>query len=110
MIKKLKSNSAETLIESLVAMLIAVLSMAFLTTSILTAANVNGATKNADRQYSINLQAAEGQKEGAYLGDITLEISFFKNGSTQITEKQTIEAKAYGRGEFLSYDYNEAGE
>lgn len=56
---KVKSNKGETLIETLVSILIAALSVALLTTSVLAAARINKTIREADEEFYSKLAAAE---------------------------------------------------
>ncbi len=96
--KKLKQQIGETLIESLVALMIAILSMALLSTAVLTAANVNKATREADEEYASELQQAEGLQ--GIPEEATVKITF-GNGSV---EQATVSLYG-GEGDFISYDY-----
>ena len=60
MMKKIKQNSGETLIETLVSMLIAVLCMGLLCSSVMAATNINKKTRELDDKYASDLQRAEG--------------------------------------------------
>lgn len=57
--KKLKSENGEGLVEVFAAILIASLSVAFLTVSVMTAVNMNRAAESADKRYYDSITAAE---------------------------------------------------
>jgi Tfp pilus assembly protein PilE len=59
MIRKLKQNKGETLVESLIAVLIAVLAMGLVATATISAANINKSTREADAAYAEELEKAE---------------------------------------------------
>ena len=56
---RIKNNKGETLIETLVSILIAALSVALLTTSVLAAARINKTVSDADAEFYAKLEAAE---------------------------------------------------
>ena len=62
--KKIKAQNGETLIEAMVSLLIAMLAMMFLTTSVMAAAHINKATREADEAFEEELKYAEGRMEG----------------------------------------------
>lgn len=61
--RKLKAQNGETLIEAMVSLLIAMLAMMFLTTSVMAAASINKATREADEAFEEELKYAEGRME-----------------------------------------------
>lgn len=63
MIKKLRQKKGETLIEALVSMLIALLSMGILSSAVLVAANINKENRQRDAEYAEKLYQAEGMVE-----------------------------------------------
>ncbi len=105
MMKKLKTQLGETLVETLVAMLIAVMSMALLSTAVLTAANINKANRELDEQYAADLAEAEGQLEAVANTAFKLKINFEYGTPKEIAND---ELKLYGSGQFISYDYEPA--
>lgn len=56
---KIKCNKGETLIETLVSILIAALSVALLTTAVVAAARINKTIREADEAFYAKLEAAE---------------------------------------------------
>lgn len=99
MIKKLKKNNGETLVEALVSLLIAVLSMALVASASLAAANLNENNREADKAFAEELEQAE-----LYLSDEvlskTIEIRF-SSGNLEPIEKTV---NVYGDGSrFASY-------
>ena len=60
MFQKLKQKKGETLVEVLVSLMIALISMSILTLSVITAARLNIETRRLDKAYSEELQIAEG--------------------------------------------------
>lgn len=123
--KKLKQDKGETLIESLVSMLIAVLSMGMLCTSVMASAKINAANEKADKIFAYQLNAAETMTTPNY-GETNnfenrLTLSFQINGAViDYVEVQNLndgdtsdnELIFYGgvkMGDediaFLSYDY-----
>lgn len=59
--KKLRSQRGDTLTETLAALLLVVLTMAFLATSLVTAARINAGVRQADT--ALKYDAAEGEKK-----------------------------------------------
>ena len=59
--KKLRSQRGDTLTETLAALLLVVLTMAFLATSLVTAARINAGVRQTDTALKYN--AAEGEKK-----------------------------------------------
>lgn len=96
--KKLKSNKAETLLESLISLLIATLSITFLSTSIVTAARTNQLVKNADATFTTDLACAE--MKNVEEGKQSLTISFTEDSISP----QTVDVQVYGQGAFISYE------
>lgn len=103
MIKKLKQQSGETLVESLVSLLVAVLSIALVASSILASTYINARTQQADDKYNKELQIAEGHMEEEGYASTEVEVTIaFSSG-----EKVTVEATLYGgeNSDFSAYDY-----
>ena len=59
--KKLRSQRGDTLMETLAALLLVVLTMAFLATSLVTAARINAGVRQTD--IALKYDAAEGEKK-----------------------------------------------
>lgn len=96
--QKLIQNKGETLIEALVAVLIAFLSMAMLCASMLSASKINSETKKADVKFKNDLIKAEALEGTGDSSNVKLS---FGNGSSQ-----TVTVKLYGTGgDFVGYDY-----
>ena len=109
MIKKLKSQKAETLIEALLSFLIVFMSMGLLSTSVLTATNMNKTTRALDEKYSSELQVAEARSEEGYTAK-QVEVSIrFQKGLGVAERNKTIKVKLYGTDDssFISYQYEE---
>jgi len=101
MIQKLKKNNAETLIETLVSMLVIVLCMGILNSSILAATNVNKKTRELDETFTADLQRAEGYiSESGYEKDteqkVTIEFPNNPNAFGTGTNKKSIKVTLYG--------------
>lgn len=93
---KLKSSKAETLLETLVSILIAALSVTLLATSVMVAARINKAANDADLRFNRELGEAElGSKPGIKNSPLVIK---FADGSTE-----NISVDLYGSGEFASY-------
>ncbi len=112
MIEKLKQKKGETLIETLVSMLIAVLSMGILCTAVMAANNLNSQTREMDEKYSSQLQEVEGLDENADTSTQTLTISFQSTDGSILYQTTTADVTMYGGDEsaFLSYDYEPGGD
>jgi len=103
MIKKLREKKAETLIEAMVSLLVVLLSMGMLSTTMLTATNINLQTREADEKYNNQLQHAEGliEEEGYEVVEVEVELKF------QSVDSETVKVKLYGGEDsiFAAYDY-----
>lgn len=96
--QKLIQNKGETLIEALVAVLIAFLSMAMLCASMLSASKINEKTKKADDKFKGDLFQAEALQGTSTTSNVKLS---FGNGSSS-----TVSVDLYGSGgDFVGYDY-----
>lgn len=107
MLKKLKDKKGETLVESLVAMLIALLSMVMLTSCTTAAANINAATRAMDKKFAEELERAEGMmaEAGYETKNIKVKLTFDTCGV------QTADVTLYGgdAGTFVTYEYDAGG-
>ena len=86
-IKKLKSDKGETLVETLISMLIVVLSVTMLAGSIVTAARINQAAKDMNAPVQLDNafgKAAEVQltHEGAAYSVIKINVTLYKTGGS----------------------------
>jgi len=104
MIRKLQSNKGETLIEAMVSLVIAVLAMGLVVTATMAATNINKSTKDADKTFAEDLQAAEIYSETPVSKTLQIKVTdgpFLtetEGGSEQIT------VDVYGAGSnFASY-------
>jgi len=106
--KKLKAQKGETLIEAMVSLLIALLAVMFLTTAVLTAANINKATREADEKFAEELKYAEGRikEAGREIEQKELLIDF------ESLDDVRVDVEVYGgiEGLFISYDEMEVSE
>lgn len=59
MIRKLRNNKGETMVEALIALLIAVLSLGLVSSATIAAANMNKIAKETDQKFAEEIQAAE---------------------------------------------------
>ena len=99
MIKKLKKKNGETLLETLVSLLIAVLAMGLVSTAALAAANMNEKNKEADKRYAEELLKVETYNTSAQTKK--LKITFEVESSL---ENREIDVNVYGvDGTFTSY-------
>ena len=119
--QKLKQKKGETLVEALISMMIALLSMAFLCSSVMVATNINIANRNNDEKFSEQLKKAETMQtpnvEAGNDASKVLEVSFQKNGveveHVTVQNVGAIEESEHSlifyAGEendiFISYDY-----
>lgn len=88
--KKLRSQRGDTLAETLAALLLVVLTMAFLATSLVTAARINAGVRQSDT--ALKYDAADGEKK-------TLTITRENNSVTK-------SVKVYEtKGGYRYYDY-----
>lgn len=97
MLKKLKKNNGETLIEALVALLIAVVSMSLVASASLAVAKLNEKNRKADKEFAEELEQAE-----LYLSDEVLN----KTITIEFTKGDPVEktVRVYGDGSrFASY-------
>lgn len=93
--KKLTSQRGETLIETLVSLLVAVLSVGILTSAMTVSARINKSNREADKKYAQELQNAEGLLVSN--SAVQVELHF---------EHETTSAGAIlygGDGSFVSY-------
>ena len=96
MMKKLKQNKGETLMEALISLAIAVLAVSLVASAALAAANINKNTRLADRRLAEELEAAE--TYSATHTSKTLKI----DGIGATTQEITVDV--YGDGSnFASY-------
>ena len=116
MIKKLKQKSGETLVETLFAMLIAVLSMSLLCSAVMAASNINMQTRELDEAYEDELNAVEGMDDSVKKStNQSLVITFYPDGQSSYSvytseiDGSSVTIYAEDDGEFLSYDYNRGG-
>lgn len=96
MMKKLKQNKGESLLEALVSMLIAVLAMGLITTAVLAAGSMNKSNREADQKFSKELEQVEtyvAEKQSKQM------IIIFADGS-----QKTVYVDVYGKdGRFASF-------
>ena len=103
--KKLLQNSGETLVETLVAIVITVLSIGFLTSAVLASVNINKKVKDRDIKYKEDLQKAECLLDEDRINtNQLLDINFTYEEGSQNT---VVKVDVYGEedGIFVSYTY-----
>lgn len=105
MIKKLKQKKGETLVETLVALLIATFSVMLLTAAITGSARVNKQNSDSDKSYADDLRKVESYDKTA--GNMVETGLIFDFGSGN-TEEITIELYG-GTGKLASYKAKEDG-
>ena len=105
---KIDSQSGETLVEVLVSLLISTIAIGLLFTSIMTAAHINQANKEADAKFYKELQIAETliSQEGYESEEIQIHIIF------QTVDDKTLDVTRYGGedGAFASYTHTTEGD
>lgn len=84
MIQKLKQNKGETLIETMISMLIAVLCMGILCTSVAAATNINKKTREMDEKYAKELRIAESRSAEAGTTEGKVIIDFAEEADVEI--------------------------
>lgn len=101
MIRKLRQKKGETLIETLVAMLVIVLSVALLCTCVMSAANINKQTREADEEFREELLAAENRTGTSQTKQVQITST---SGNLGV---KLVEVTVYGEAanDFISYDY-----
>lgn len=99
-LKKLKSENGESIVEVLAAILIASLSVAFLTASVMTAVNMDRAAEAADAGYYESITAAETKALPDGDGKVTIQGS---------GKNKDIEIQFYGGDDMYSYQKQEVG-
>ena len=98
MIRKLRENNGETLIEAMVSLLIAVLAMGLVSTAVISATKINKNTREADARFADELEAAE--IHSATSTESALKIDFSDGSISDIT----VNVDVYGDGSiFASY-------
>lgn len=107
MINKLRQKKGETLIETMVSLLIAVLSVMMLATAVLASTNINKQTSEADQKYQSQLKEVEGLDESIKKEEVRLSITFSSPDGAATYESATAKVLLYGEDEsqFLSYEY-----
>lgn len=89
MIRKLKNNKGETLVETMVALLIAVLAVGLVATASIAASKMNEANRAADMKIRQDLELVETHTAGKELKQMTI---IFGDGSHSI-----IDVNVFGR-------------
>ncbi len=111
-IKKLQSQKGEMLVESLISMLIAVLSMGLIASSVMAASRINEKNRENDAAYSQGLQAAEGRLE-LETETLTPQITITFSSDDRVAElganrsSKAVDVVLYGGREFVSYERKE---
>lgn len=110
MIRKLRQRKGETLVETLISMLIAVLSMGILSMATMTATNVNQEIREIDEKYNEELRQVESLDDSVKMSIQTLNLSFESADGTTVYDTDTVSVTVYGNDDaaFLSYDYANA--
>lgn len=110
--KKLREQKGEMLMESLISLLVIVLSIGLLASCVMAATNINQKTRELDAEYNEQLQTAEGRlTELAVILDPQVTITFHSEdrinefGSNR-SEKH-IDVRLFGGEKFVSYEQKE---
>lgn len=109
MIKKLKQKKGETLIEALISLLIAVLSMMILSTAVLVSSNINKENRERDNEYAQQLYDAEGLAVEMDDRNVKVHVQF----EGDLADKSAdIDIILYGgeNNDFVSYEEKETEE
>ena len=110
--KKLREQKGEMLMESLVSLLVIVLSIGLLASCVMAATNINKQTRQMDEMYNAQLQAAEGrlaELEGVLNPQVTITF----HSDDRVNElggdrsAQHIDVTLYGGDKFISYEQKE---
>ena len=111
MIKKLRQKKGETLVDTMVSLLIAVLSVVMLSTAVLTTTKINQQTREMDERFNAQLLEAEGLDNSVKKKNVQISIRFSSLDDSAVYENSTAEVLLYGNPEsdFLSYDYKPEG-
>lgn len=101
MLKKLKSSKAETLLETLVSIMIAVMSVTLLSTAIMASTEINKTTKEADAVFAEQVAQAE-LGTGEVFEDEKVTVQF--EGGSRVDVTVDIYASGEGgTGDYISY-------
>lgn len=103
MIRKLQTNNGETLIEAMISLLIAVFALGLVASATIAAANINKSTKEADKKFAEELQAAE--IYSAPTESKKLQIKFEDGSFLVIDGDNYVNVNVYGESDstFASY-------
>ena len=96
MLKKLKNSKAETLLETLISILVAVMSITLLSTAVMASARMNVATRAADAAFAKEVAEAELGTE-LNLEDQIITVRFSDGSHKNVT------VDIYGSGTYASY-------
>lgn len=103
--KKLRQSRGETLVETLLSLMIAVLSIGLIATSVMAATNINRKVEAMDAAYKQQLQTAECYESTSRKQ--ALQITFRDRYGMSLIDTQTTEVEVYGEdgSAFISYRY-----
>lgn len=106
---KLCQNKGETLVETLFALVIAVLSIGLITAAVTTSANVTKKIRVIDEKYKNDLQIVECY-EGSTQSKV-LTVTFYDTYGMPIGDSAEKFVDVYGEADsaFISYDYEPGG-
>ena len=108
MLKKLKKQNGETLIESLVSVLICVMAMTMLAGSMVATARINHTNREADKKYEEDLKCAEAYdtEEAETSSEKIQFIIKHEDSTTEIVEEDIILYDNGTESSFASYKSN----
>lgn len=107
MLKKLKKQNGETLIESLVSVLICVMAMTMLAGSMVASARINHTNREADKKYEEDLKSAEVCDTQAEASSEKVQfIIKHEDSTTEIIEEDIILYDNGTESSFASYKSN----
>ena len=104
--KKLRQKKGETLVEALISLLIALLSMGMLTSSVIVANKLNMENRERDAEYAESLYQAEGMVEAMDMPNMQAYIQF---KGDLASSSGYIDITLYGgeENDFVSYEQKE---
>ena len=103
--KKLRQNKGETLVETMLSLMIAVLSIGLIATAVMAATNINRKVGEMDEAYKQQLQAAECYETMPRTQP--LRITFRDKNGMSLIDTRTTTVEVYGEDDsaFISYCY-----
>lgn len=106
LIRKLRSQTGETLVESMASILIFTMASIILLSMIATASKINVTAKKVDAAVRTELYAAEAQEGDGETGSITVSYTVTGVGGTRTESAPPIPVSIYSSGENTLYSYS----